>query len=111
MRGGVTVVSSDVLDGEACSVTHSHIMLVEGDGVGRCCSYGRGLLLGEVLLGKVPPSSDICPGRDSTRGGCARRGRVQLMRPGTPTRLACDPRGGGGRAWLGGCHLAYTGAP
>jgi hypothetical protein len=97
--------SSVILDGEARSETHSDIAIVEGDGVGRCCSCSGGLLLGEV-----PPSSDTCPGGDSTRGGGAKRGRVQLLHPGMPTRPACDPRGGGRRAWLGRCHLAYTGA-
>jgi hypothetical protein len=72
--------SDIILDRKMCSETHSDIGPVEGTGVGRCCGCGGGLLQGKIL-----PSSDTCTDRDSTQGGCMRRGRVQLLRPSTPT--------------------------
>jgi hypothetical protein len=60
--------SSIILDRKTRLETHSDITLVEGNGVGRCCGCSGGLLLGESH-----PSSDTCPGGDSTRG----RGRAE----------------------------------
>jgi hypothetical protein len=89
--------SSIILDGKARSETHSDIALVEGDGVGRCCSCGGGLLLGEV-----PPSSDTCPSGDSTRGGARRGGEFSCCVPARRLDWPTTPEGeAGGRGWGG----------
>jgi hypothetical protein len=94
--------SREIFDGETCLYTCCSAALVDGDDIGR--SDRRGLSLG---AGRTP--GYVYPGGGSMRGG-ARRGRGELLQTAMPARLAYDPKGGGGRAGVRCCSLAYTGA-